>query len=109
MSFFSPATGREARALRRHLDSEQNRQAIAQRCLDPDYLTEVSRLREFHRNLYANIDAADIIHPQGGCPWVTSGLTAECERVADAYQVPIWNVSDAANSAAENCFTVNHC
>ena len=46
-----------------------------------------------------DIDAADIIHPQGGCPWVTSGLTAECERVADAYQVPILDVLGAANSA----------
>lgn len=106
MSFFSPATGREMSALLRHLDSKPNRQAIALRRLDPDYLSEVGQLREFHRNLFANIDAADIISPQGRCPWETSGLTAQCQRVAETYQVPIWRVLGSANSAAENCIEV---
>jgi len=106
MSFFSPTTGREMRVLLRHLDSKPNRRAIALRELDPHYLSEVGRLREFHRNLFANIDAADVIRPQGRCPWETSGLTAECERVAEDYQVPIWRVFGAANSAAENGIAV---
>ena len=53
-----------------------------------------------------DIDAADVIRPQGRCPWETSGLTAKCERVAEDYQVPIWRVFGAVNSAAENGIAV---
>ena len=107
MSFFAPTTTRELNALMRHLDSEPNRLAIRQRQQDPDYLQATSRLREFHRNLYANISDANIMRPQGRCPWETSGLKAECERVATAHQVPIWRVLGAANSAAEHCVAVD--
>ena len=98
MSLFVPTSRKETQALMRHLD--KNRPAINERKQDPAYKAEIEQLREFHAKLYSS-DFGHLPRPKAGeerCPWALSGLQAECNRVAERFQVPFFDVVGDANS-----------
>ena len=107
MSLFVPKTKTERRSLLQHLDSLSNKQAISDRQQNFKYQSEVIRLREYHKKLFSDattppiVDDRSKLQPQSSCPWARSGLTSECERVAEAFDVPIWYVLGDANSAVQ--------
>ena len=98
MSLFVPTSRKETQALMRHLD--KNRPAINERKQDPAYKAEIKQLREFHAKLYSS-DFSHLPRPKAGeeaSPWALSGLQAECNRVAERFQVPFFDVVGDANS-----------
>ena len=98
MSLFVPTSRKETQALMRHLD--KNRPAINERKQDPAYKAEIEQLREFHAKLYSS-DFSHLPKPKAGeevSPWTLSGLQAECNRVAERFQVPFFDVVGDANS-----------
>jgi TFIIF-interacting CTD phosphatase-like protein len=106
MSLFAPDTGKERRALMKHLDSKTNKQAIADRINDPAYQKEIVRLRDYHQWLFSGIrfdPSKNIAQPRPGeekaeCGWARSGLSAEVTRVAEQYSVPYYTVCGHTNS-----------
>lgn len=104
MSFFAPQSKQEVTALLKYTSVAENRQAIEERFTDPAYIKEIQRLREYHHKLYTQWQGLAPINPNGkktGCPWARSGLTAECDVIAERFKVPAWRVSSHANSATD--------
>jgi hypothetical protein len=101
MSLFAPQNKKEVNALLKHTSIAENRQAIEERFTDPAYIKEIQRLREYHHKLYTQWEGLAPINPntkKTGCPWAESGLTAECDVIAERFQVPAWRVSSHANA-----------
>jgi hypothetical protein len=112
MSLFVPTMQKEVQQLSRHLDYRSNCQNINETEQSPAFLAEIAKLRKFHAHLFANLaDGYTDIHTgesglrptveqhKSGCVWQWSGLTGECNRVAEQYQVPHYDVVGLANSA----------
>jgi hypothetical protein len=112
MSLFVPTTQKEAQQLSRHLDYRSNCQLINETEQSPAFQAEIAKLRKFHAHLFANLaNGYTNIHTgesglrptveqrKSGCVWQWSGLTDECNRVAEQYQVPHYDVVGLANSA----------
>ena len=103
MSLFAPQNKKEVKALVKHLESAENQRAIAERITAPAYVKEIQRLREYHHKLYTEWEGLAPINPNADltntvCPWKRSGLSAECDVIAERFNVPAWRVSSHANA-----------
>ena len=98
MSFFAPETGKERRALLRHLDSVANKQAIADRVNSIDYQLRIQPLRKKHEDLYSGKLGRPTVEQYKLSPWEWSGLRADCVQVAEEFSVPYWTVLGHAGS-----------
>ena len=95
---FVPQSKQQLRQLMRFLDKDAEYSVYRRKTLrSKAYKTEIKVLRQFHRDLYK--DKVDYRRIKGQCPWRASGLSKMCDRLAEKFRLPAWDVVGDANSA----------
>lgn len=95
---FAPNSKQELKQLMKFIDSDSEYAVYRRKTLrSKAYRAEIKVLRKFHRDLYK--DRVDYKRIVGQCPWTASGLSAMCDRLAEKFRLPAWDVVGDANSA----------
>ena len=88
---FAPQTKQQTKTLLQYI--EKNRPAINARKTQ-DYLSAVKEVRVLMRAYFAVNPAQRIVRV---CPWKLTGASEMCVNIAEAFNVPYWDIVYEAN------------
>lgn len=91
---FSPRTQQECQSLLRYLNHKENRAVVEARKTE-QYKQAVSQVREQLREFFQKNPP----RLTAFCAWRHTGADVACQRIAEQYSVPVWDIRQEANPA----------